>query len=335
MYCTIPLEVPMELTVTSEYVPGQLRMDLNYKNKWQPGSELSWGLIQDPTNSGDIEAIEEGFKQWSEICFIKFKRLNNNDKTALIRIGFDQKNGSWSLIGTDILQKNYNDQQTMNFSFPVEMKEKEKKYVTLHVIGHALGFPHEHQNPNSGIKWNREEVYAEMEKQGWTKNLVDHNILNPHKGIPGFEFDPKSIMNYGFAKNLISEPPEYREGLPAPEGFSKQDIKLAQKFYPLPKPKLEIEQGGMLNVHIKKDETKIIRIQFKSQSSQFHVSSLVAIPNTTVEILLKNGQNIVARGVTNSAPLKGYIDAESNDWSIELKYIPADQNEIPVTVIVF
>jgi hypothetical protein len=327
----------MELTVTSTYVPGQLRMDIHDKNKWQPGSELTWCLLQEASNR-DIEVIAEGFKQWSEICCIKFRRLENNDMNALIRIGFDEK-GCWSLIGTDILQRKYNGQKTMNFNLP--SNEKEKKYIVLHVIGHALGFPHEHQNPNSGIKWNTDAVYSEMRKQGWNDDLVDHNILHPHKGFPGFKWDPKSIMNYGFAAGLISEPHEYEAGLPEPDGFSEQDIILAQKFYPIPKPKpsteLSIEQGGMLNVRLKKEETKIIHLQFKSQSSQFHVSSLVSNSTVSVEIILKNGQNTIATGVTNSVPLKGYFDAsQSNDWLVELKCpSSSDQNEIPVTVIVF
>jgi len=179
-----------------------------------------------------------------------------------------------------------------------------------------------------------------MAKQGMNEETVEHNILHPHRGFPGFKWDPKSIMNYGFPKDLIEEPQEYKSGLPVPEGFSEQDKELAQKFYPIP-PKenleLSVEQGGMLNVKLRKDETKIIHLQFKSSSSQFHVSSLVANPSSVVEIVLKKGQLNIAKGLTNSAPLKGNYDAsQGNDWYVELKPLPSpDHNEIPVTVIVF
>jgi len=339
MYCNIPVDVPMEIMVTSSHVHGTLRMDIHDKNKWCPGSELTWSFIEIPFYEGDEEVIRGAFEKWSEICFIRFRRLNDADLTAMIRIGFDKSVGCWSLIGTDALQRKYNGKRTMNFSLPL----KGRNYVVLHAIGHALGFPHEHQNPNSGIVWNEETVYSEMKKtQGWDKETVDHNILHPHKGFPGFNFDPHSIMNYEFAPNLIKEPHQFSSGLPVPQGFSEQDQKLAQKFYPFPVTKSIPDQlsvgksGGMLSVQLRKDETKIIRLQFnKSPPTQFHISSLVSIPNTTVEIELKNGNDTIASGKTNCIPLKGEINGtQICDWCVELK-CPSNANEIPVTVIIF
>jgi len=340
LYCKIPVDVPLEIVVNSTYVHGQLRMDVHDKNKWQPGSVLTWSLIENVIGEGDDEVIRDAFEMWSEICFIKFRRLNDGDLTATIRIGFDNNNleGCWSLIGTDALQRIKNGKKTMNFSVPL----KGKKYIALHEIGHALGFPHEHQNPNSPIVWNKQAVYSEMKTQGWKEETVDHNILDPHRGFPGFPFDPQSIMNYEFGPNLIEQPHQFKSGLPVSEGFSEQDQKLAQKFYPFPVAKPNPDQlsvgknGGMMNVHLRKGETKIIHLLFNVPPPQFHVSSLVTCANATVEIFLKNSDSTIASGFTNSIPLKGYFDESQQNWFVELKYHPSPNvNEITVAVIIF
>jgi len=325
--------------VNTKYVPGQLRLDVYNKNKWEPGTELTWCFLEEP-NKDDEEATKSAFESWSEICFIKFVKLNDGDLNALIRIGFDPKEAPWSVIGTDVLDKRFTNKKTMNL-FCAKQYKPLYPIIALHQIGHILGFPHEHQTPNSGIIWNKGAVY-EFFGQGWNKETIDHNVLNHHRGFPGFDFDPHSIMNCGFAPNLIKEPHQFSSGLPIPPGFSKQDQKLAQKFYPFPVTKSIPDQlsvgksGGMLSVVLRKDETKIIRLQFnKSPPTQFHVSSLMSISNTTVEIELKNGNDTIASGKTNCIPLKGEINGtQICDWCVELK-CPPSANEIPVTVIVF
>ena len=44
----------------------------------------------------------------------------------------------------------------MNFGWDVSTPYG--KDTALHEIGHALGFPHEHQNPNAGIVWDVDAV---------------------------------------------------------------------------------------------------------------------------------------------------------------------------------
>jgi hypothetical protein len=34
--------------------------------------------------------------------------------------------------------------------------------TALHGIGHTLGLPHEHQNPNAGIVWDEKTVYTSL-----------------------------------------------------------------------------------------------------------------------------------------------------------------------------
>ena len=70
---------------------------------------------------------------------------------AEIRIGF-QPGSSWSYVGRDAIDlvSDFNE-RTMNFGW--DLTTSYGCDTALHEIGHALGFPHEHQNPNAGIIW--------------------------------------------------------------------------------------------------------------------------------------------------------------------------------------
>lgn len=69
-----------------------------------------------------------------------------------------------------------------------------------HEFGHALGFSHEHQNPDIPIVWNEDVVIADMAEQGWTPSMVEHNIFNRYSADYACIGDPspnrKSIMMY-------------------------------------------------------------------------------------------------------------------------------------------
>ncbi|WP_374089487.1 hypothetical protein [Methylomicrobium lacus] len=46
--------------------------------------------------------------------------------------------------------------------------------TAIHEIGHTLGFPHEHQNPNSGIAWDEEAVYHSLAQppNSWSREVT-------------------------------------------------------------------------------------------------------------------------------------------------------------------
>ncbi|SEE69807.1 hypothetical protein SAMN05519104_7106 [Rhizobiales bacterium GAS188] len=74
----------------------------------------------------------------------------------------------------------------------------------LHEFGHVLGLRHEHQNPGSGIVWNKPVVIAALKARGWSKAKVEDNIFKRFSkdcaclGDP--TADPKSVMLYPFPR---------------------------------------------------------------------------------------------------------------------------------------
>jgi len=96
---------------------------------------------------------------------------------AEIRIGF-QLGSSWSYVGRDAIDlvSDFNE-RTMNFGW--DLTTDYERDTALHEIGHALGFPHEHQNPNAGIIWNEKAVYSYFSgpPNFWRRDNIYHNII--------------------------------------------------------------------------------------------------------------------------------------------------------------
>ena len=103
----------------------------------------------------------------------------------------------------------------MNFGWNINVSGSNGLDTALHEIGHAIGFHHEHQNPNAGIVWNEDAVYdyfARTQTPPWDKAKTDHNILNKIDPltVDGSDWDPNSIMHYSFRRGLIREPVRYQ-----------------------------------------------------------------------------------------------------------------------------
>lgn len=117
---------------------------------------------------------------------------------ANIVVRFDVGGGSSSFIGTDCLRA---EQFSTTFAWL-------NVGTIIHEFSHALGMYHEHQNPTSTIKWNRDKLYAYFQQNdGWTKQDVDNQILNPITSdkIDYSKFDPESVMLYFFSADLTRD----------------------------------------------------------------------------------------------------------------------------------
>ena len=185
---------------------------------------------------------------------LQFTEVNSRDD-AEIRVGFMQGDGAWSYIGRDIIGTgNFGpgpDERTMNFGWNIRGDID----TPIHEIGHTLGFPHEHQNPNAGIEWNEEAVYADLagSPNFWPRDKTFRNIirkLDPAE-VAGSQWDPDSIMHYPFKRGLIDKPEEYRDGLEPAPGLSDRDKTWAAKWYPplSPEvPELKVMQSQALQL---------------------------------------------------------------------------------------
>lgn len=187
-------------------------------------------------DKAQMDVVRNAFKIWKSIGIgLTFTEVTSREE-AEIRIGFMEDDGSWSYIGREVLQQPLN-ARTMNFGWNIATPDKHNGIDTaIHEIGHSLGFPHEHQNPFSGIVWDEEAVYKSLAAppNNWDRETTFDNIIKklPTNEVNGSTWDPNSIMHYPFEAGLIKKPTKYTHGLFPAGGLSKNDIKWAKHFYP-------------------------------------------------------------------------------------------------------
>ena len=211
---------------------------------WKQNSEITISFVGDPSrialststdetedplqnqlqNMNYKEAIKKiVMERIQPLVNLKFTFVEDNTRSASVRIDFDPNRGSWSLLGTDSLQSK--DNATMNFAwFDVG--------TVLHEFGHLLGMVHEHQNPRGEkIQWDKNKVYKWAEDtQGWDTKETDTNILNAYNinHINGSNFDPLSIMLYFFPATLTTNGKGTNQNL----RFSGIDVTWIHDTYP-------------------------------------------------------------------------------------------------------
>ena len=176
--------------------------------------------------------MRKAFKAWQAIGIgLDFKEVDNVDE-AEIRIGFQRGDGAWSYIGRDILSQGQSE-RTMNFGWNISNDID----TAMHEIGHTLGLPHEHQNPNAGIVWNDEAVYQALVKppNSWSREQTFWNIIRklPEAEVEGSGWDKDSIMPYPFEAGMILNPDEFQDAPLIPKaGLSATDKEWMKTFYP-------------------------------------------------------------------------------------------------------
>ena len=233
-------------------------------NQWR-----SW-----TTSEAEKDVVRNAFKIWRDIGIgLEFEEVNSRDE-AEIRIGFERGDGAWSYVGRDVLNI-ARDRRTMNFGWDLTRHPQEID-TAIHEIGHTLGFPHEHQNPNAGIVWDEEAVYTALAgpPNFWPRERTYHNIIRKITPdlVQGSSWDANSIMHYPFEAGLIEQPEEYREGISPTSGLSSRDKEWVQKFYPpaenrYPKlrpfesVKLAISVGEQRNFSIEPEASRYYNIQ--------------------------------------------------------------------------
>ena len=214
---------------------GRLRARLIRYNrkKWANGTVLHYCFME---KHSDATVVNAAFEKWKKLGIgLEFVEVSNPEE-AEVRVNFDYSDGSWSYVGRDVIDEVPDpNEPTMNFGW--SLQDAYGFDTALHEIGHTLGFPHEHQNPNAGIVWNENKVYEYYrgEPNYWSDDDIRWNVLrklDPGE-VSGSQWDPNSIMHYWFKAGLIDEPRKYADNtlIPAP-GLSAIDIREARAFYP-------------------------------------------------------------------------------------------------------
>ena len=200
-------------------------------DKWVNGTVLHYYFFNGP--EAEKQIVRQAFAKWKDLGIgLSFVEVSSRTE-AEIRIGFVKDGRAWSYLGRQVLDYGA-DEQTMNFGW--DLTDPGEMDTAIHEIGHTLGFPHEHQNPNAGIEWNEEAVYAALAQppNGWDRQTTYWNIIRKIQpdSVQGSNWDPDSIMHYPFGANLILKPVTYQNGLRPAGGLSARDKEWVRTFYP-------------------------------------------------------------------------------------------------------
>lgn len=293
-FCNLPTVVEREFG--PEVGPERVELIRINEKKWVNGTKLHYYFFDDEDSDGEEVRMTDGsvewvtwvgsegakdvvrnaFGIWKNLGIgLEFEEVDSRTE-AEIRIGFMRGDGSWSYLGRDVIDLDLSvDARTMNFGWDITRRARGLD-TALHEIGHTLGFPHEHQNPNAGIEWDEEAVYGALAEppNRWDRDRTFRNILrkiSPDR-VQGSTWDPNSIMHYSFAPGLIVNPAQFRNGLRPAPGLSARDVDWVKTFYPpidrrLPSLKvfrpveLDMSSGEQINLKIEPTATRRYTIQ--------------------------------------------------------------------------
>ncbi len=259
-YCSM-IELPQR-TFSPEVGTNRADFILVSQRKWVNGTRLKYYFFKGGSDGSpaswkgtpaQVNIVKQAFATWKTIGIgLEFEETNDRNE-AQVRIGFMRGDGSWSYVGRDVIDiASSPDERSMNFGWDISNDID----TAIHEIGHTLGAPHEHQNPNAGIMWNEEAVYAALAQppNRWSREKTFHNIIRklPVNEVEGSTHDANSVMHYPFGPGMILAPAAFRNGISPAGGLSAKDKEFVKKFYPpltaVDYTELKLSQSQPLNI---------------------------------------------------------------------------------------
>ena len=216
-FCAARFPAPPKLP--KNVSPQRARLIRETASRWLNGTPLRYWFFDKPAKwtapRKEQDVVRAAFKSWKALGIgLDFAEVKNQAE-ADIRIAFQQDDGSWSYVGTDIRTRR-GDARTMNFGWSLTEDPQDGMDTAIHEIGHTLGFPHEHQNPFAGIVWDEEAVYKSLAAppNQWSRSTTFRNIIEKivPDSVKGSNWDPDSVMHYPFEPGLILKPEKITEG---------------------------------------------------------------------------------------------------------------------------
>jgi len=287
-FCDMPEMAPRQLPPDMD--PQRASFVAGLSDMWVNGTVIHYCFFEHSKHesppqwtgkAADKRQVRKAFQAWKDLGIgLEFAEVTSPDE-AEIRIGFDQNEGSWSYLGTYPVNRLASSQRTMNFGWSLTTPHGQD--TALHEIGHALAAKHEHQNPFSGIAWNRPAVYDYFRgpPNNWSEVKIDHNILSSlnESEVEGSDWDGDSIMHYEFNADLIDGPPPYdATGIHPADGLSPKDKAWVKRFYPPLKKKdyvelrpfesevIQLAAGEQINLLIKPEVSRKYTMQTFGES---------------------------------------------------------------------
>lgn len=180
--------------------PGQRqkRSVAKHTKFWAQGRTLRIAFLD---GSQDFkEMVKKAAREWLPYINIKFEFV----ETVPAEIKITPADGYSSLIGTDALLFDGDDEATMTLSW--DISDDKFSSNVIHEFGHVLGAEHEHQHPDSNIPWNKQNAYAYFFMHGLSQEDVDVQVFTKLDAteVNHSEYDTQSIMHYEIPSNITA-----------------------------------------------------------------------------------------------------------------------------------
>ncbi len=167
---------------------------------WDNGKTLRVKILSGSQKYKDM--IMKYAKEWEKYANIKFDFVEFGDTHIRVILTGNDGGGNYSKLGT-MANMVPQDEHTLHLD-TTSFTTAEYTYTCIvHEFGHAIGLMHEHMNPTSGIKWDKNRVYAAYKlQQGWSKEMVDAQLFKKYSTnyTNGTKYDSKSIMHYPISR---------------------------------------------------------------------------------------------------------------------------------------